>query len=83
MTAKNEQKDFKPDVEAFIRICQHTYDCWLVCEKIFTEETERCLSEHKAGHFLNWFNNVAIDYSLLQLAKLHDPEKIEIIKTYH
>ena len=74
MSTEDDQEDFKHDVEAFVDICQRTYDCWLICRTIFhNEAAERCLPRHQAGHFLNWFNNVAIEYSLLQLAKLHDP----------
>jgi hypothetical protein len=77
MPTEDEQEDFKRDVKAFFDVCQHTYDCWLICRTIFDNESaRRCFSGHKARYFLNWFNIVAIDYSLLQLAKLHDPATI-------
>ena len=73
------------DARAFCDLCQWVYECWLTHSHLFERLPERLEEERNipVGEFLETpigrcmgcLNDISQQYSILQIAKLHDPAR--------
>jgi hypothetical protein len=61
------------EVEAFRNLCQLTYDRWITRRVIFEHADMQAFTYHKCADALRLLNDITIEHTLLQMAKLHDP----------
>jgi hypothetical protein len=61
------------EVEAFRNFCQLTYDRWVTRRVIFEHADVEAFTYHKCADVLRLLNDITIEHTLLQMAKLHDP----------
>jgi hypothetical protein len=61
------------EVEAFRNFCQLTYDRWVTRRIIFEHADVGEFDYHKCADVLRLLNDITIEHTLLQMAKLHDP----------
>ena len=61
------------EVEAFRNFCQLTYDRWVTRRVIFEHPDVEAFTHHKCADVLLLLNDITIEHTLLQMAKLHDP----------
>ena len=73
------------DAQAFCELCQWVYECWLTHSHFFERLPVRLEEESNvpiekfletpSGRCLHHLNEISQQYSLLQIAKLHDPAR--------
>ena len=73
------------DAQAFCDLCQWVYECWITLSHLFESLPERLQEERNVsfdefaetayGRCLGRLNEISQQYSILQIAKLHDPAR--------
>jgi hypothetical protein len=61
------------EVEAFRNVCQLMYDRWITRRVVFEHADVEGYAYHKCADVLRLLNDITIEHTLLQMAKLHDP----------
>lgn len=63
-------------IEKFCELCDQTYKVWITKRTICDDNLKLdVLNDLKCANFLNYINDILQEYMLLQIIKLHDPEK--------
>ncbi|MDD2524225.1 MAG: hypothetical protein WCS83_04765 [Endomicrobiia bacterium] len=63
-------------IEKFCELCDKTYQVWITKRTICDDNLKlEGLNDSKCVNFLNYINDILQEYMLLQIIKLHDPEK--------
>lgn len=70
-----------PDVaKQFCELCNWAYECWVTHKRLFDENVKTETTIARAKSFTSRLSIITLEYSLLQICKLHDPaiQKIAI-----
>ena len=68
-----ENKDL--ECELFFDLCKYAYEIWLIQKNLSDPKINMGLMSEKFPLFTRALNNIINEYCLLQISKLHDPEK--------